>query len=51
MTYEERQMVLELHILLKKKLYGNTKGNIVARGNRKRAYITKEDTSYPTFRT
>ena len=41
LTYEEGQMVLESHMLLKKKQDGKIKGQTVAGGNKHRTYITK----------
>ena len=51
LTYEERQMVWESHMLLKKKRDGKIKGQTVAGGNKHRTYITKYYVSYPTDRT
>jgi hypothetical protein len=43
------QMVLESHMFLKEKLDGSFKGRTVARGNKQRNYISKEDASLPTI--
>jgi hypothetical protein len=47
----QRQTVLESHMFLKLKRYGNIKGRTVAGGNKQRDYISKEDASSPTFAT
>jgi hypothetical protein len=44
-------MVLESHMFLKEKQDGKIKGRTVARGNKQRDYISKEDASLPTVTT
>ena len=44
-------MVLQLHMLLKKKRDGKIKAYTVSGGNNKQTYIPKEDSSYPTVST
>jgi hypothetical protein len=45
----QSQMVLESHMFLKEKLDGSLKRRTVARGNKQRNYISKEDASLPTI--
>jgi hypothetical protein len=47
----QRQTVLESHMFLKQKRDGKVKGITVARGNKQRDYIFKEDASSPTVAT
>ena len=44
-------MVLQLHMLLKKKRDGKIKAYTVSGGNKKQTYIPKEVSSYPTVST
>ena len=41
LTYEENNMVLESHMFLKQKIYGNIKGQKVSGDNKQYKYITK----------
>ena len=51
LTAEQKAMVLESHMFLKKKRCGDIKGRTVAGGNKQRDYISKEDASSPTVAT
>jgi hypothetical protein len=51
LSKEQRQTVLESHMLIKLKRDGNIKGRTVAGGNKQRDYISKEDASSPTIVT
>ena len=51
LTKKEWKEMLESHIFLKQKIYGNVKGLHVAGGNKQRDFISKEDASSPTFST
>ena len=51
LTYEERHLVLELHMFLNQKQYGKIKGQTLAGGNKQRTYITKEYVSCTTVST
>ncbi len=52
MTEEQKKTVPESHIFMKMKQLGNiTKGRTVARGNKQRGFIDKEESSSPTVAT
>ena len=51
LTYEEHQMVLELHMFLKQKRDRKIKVQKVYGGNKQRTYIPKEYANSPTVST
>ena len=48
MSHTQRHTVLESHIFTEEKIDRAIKGRTMAGGNKKRGYISKEDTSSPT---
>ncbi len=51
MNEEQKNMVLESHILMKMKQLGKIKGRTVAGGNKQRGFIDKDEASSPTVIT
>ena len=51
LDYTQSKSVLESHMSLKQKRYGEIKGWILSGGNKHRAYISKEDSISATVST
>ena len=51
LTVQQKQTILESHIIMKQKRTGEIKGRTVAGGNKQRGYIDKEESSSPTVAT
>ena len=51
LTEKEKAEVLESHMFIKKKRYGNFKRQTVAGGNKQSDFISKEESSSPTVAT
>ena len=51
LNHTQRQTVMESHMFLMEKRYGEIKGRSVAGGNKQRGYLSKEDTSSQTIAT
>ena len=51
MTYEQKKAALRYLMFLKKKLCGRINGRDCVDGRKKRVYVSKEESSYPTVTT